>query len=53
MAQRIRAAAEAGCEWVITETGEDLPRRLNPSYHNMIRTGFNLAYQRANYIYQA
>lgn len=53
MAQRIRAAAEAGCEWVITETGEDLPRRPNPSYHNMLRTGFTLAYQRANYIYQA
>src|SRR5262249_41872737 len=53
MAARIRAAAEAGCEWVITETGEDLPHHPNPSYHNMLRTGFNLAYQRANYLYQA
>ena len=53
MAQRIRAAAEAGCDWVITETGEDTPQNPNPSYHNMVRTRFTLAYQRANYIYQA
>jgi hypothetical protein len=52
MAQRIRAAAQAGCNWVITETDEDRPDQPNPSYHNMIRTGFTLAYQRTNYIYE-
>jgi hypothetical protein len=48
MAQCIRDAAWLGCRWVITETGEDLPDRPNPSYHNMLRAGFTLAYQRPN-----
>jgi hypothetical protein len=50
MAQCIRDAARLDCRWVITETGEDLPNRPNPSYHNMLRTGFTLAYQRPNYV---
>ena len=50
MAQRIRDAAGLGCCWVVTETGEDLPARPNPSFHNMLRTGFTLAYQRPNYL---
>ena len=51
MAKRVQAAAEAGCKWVITETSDDLPDYPNPSYHNMQRTGFNLAYKRTNYVY--
>jgi GNAT superfamily N-acetyltransferase len=50
MARRIRDAARLGCRWVVTETGEDLPGRPNPSFHNMLRTGFTLAYQRPNYL---
>jgi len=50
MARRIRDAVQLGCRWVITETGEDLPDRPNPSYHNMLRAGFSLAYQRPNYL---
>jgi hypothetical protein len=50
MAQRIRDGAELGCRWLITETGEDVANRPNPSYHNMVRTGFELAYQRSNYM---
>lgn len=50
MARRIRDAAALGCRWVITETGEDLPQQPNPSFHNMLRTGFQLAYQRPNYL---
>src|SRR6266508_575389 len=53
IAQRIRDAAVAGCDWVVTETGEDVPEHPNPSFHNMIRTGFVLAYQRPNYLWQA
>jgi len=49
MAARIRAASDAGCKWIITETGEDTAENPNPSYHNMLRTGFKLAYLRANY----
>jgi len=51
MAHRIRAAAEAGCQWVVTETGDDHPKYPNPSYHNMLRTGFELAYRRRNHIF--
>lgn len=50
MAQRIRDARELGCEWVVTDTGEDTPEHPNPSFHNMIRTGFKVAYLRPNYI---
>lgn len=50
MARRIRDGAKLGCRWLITETGEDLPDRPNSSYRNMVRTGFELAYQRPNYM---
>jgi len=50
MARRIHDAAQLGCRWVITETSEDLPDHPNPSYHNMLRAGFSLAYQRPNYL---
>jgi hypothetical protein len=50
MAQRIRDGRALGCEWFITETGEDRADRPNPSYHNMLRTGFALAYLRPNYM---
>lgn len=51
MARRIREAADLGCRWLVTETGEDTSEHPNPSYHNMLRTGFELAYLRPNYIY--
>lgn len=50
-ARRITDGAAAGCQWLVTETGEETPRSHNPSYHNMLRSGFRLAYARANYIY--
>lgn len=50
MARRIRDAARLGCRWVITETGEDTPVQPNPSYRNMLRSGFELAYLRPNYM---
>jgi hypothetical protein len=50
MARRIRDGVEQmHCEWFVTETDEDTPDNPNPSYHNMVRTGFELAYLRANY----
>ena len=51
MARRIRDGAALGCRWLVTETGEDTPDHPNPSYRNMLRTGFRLAYLRPNYIY--
>lgn len=53
MAARIRKAAALGCKYVVTETFQDLPGKPNPSYHNMLRTGFELVYERANYVYRA
>jgi hypothetical protein len=50
MAARLRAGVELGCEWFVTETGEDSVERPNSSYHNMVRAGFSLAYQRPNYM---
>ena len=50
MARRIRDGIARGCAWFVTETGEDRPEKPNPSFHNMIRAGFTLAYQRRNYM---
>jgi hypothetical protein len=50
MSRRILDGIDAGCEWLVTETGTETPARPNPSYHNMIRTGFKLAYERPNYM---
>ena len=52
MARRIREGIAAGCQRLVSEAEEDLPDRPNVSYHNMVRTGFRLAYLRANYVAQ-
>lgn len=52
-ARRISDGLKAGCKWFVTETGEDTPEMPNPSYRNMIRAGFKLAYMRPNYIHEA
>ena len=49
-ARRIQAAADLGVKLLITETGEELPDRPNPSYRNMLRAGFRLAYPRQNWL---
>lgn len=49
MAARIRAAIDAGAELIFTEAAEDLPRKPNPSFHNMLRAGFSVAYVRENF----
>jgi len=41
-----------GCKWFVTETGEETADEPNPSYHNMLRSGFELAYLRPNYVHQ-
>jgi hypothetical protein len=51
-ASRIEAGRVLGCKWFATETGEDTPENPNPSYHNMLRCGFKLAYLRRNYVHQ-
>ena len=50
LAVRIKAAAEAGCEVVVTETGEPVEGMANGSYRNIVRAGFEPAYVRRNYL---
>ena len=50
LAARIQAAAEAGCEVVVTETGEPVDGKANGSYRNILRAGFQPVYVRANYL---
>lgn len=50
-ARRIQKGIEMGCRWLTTETGESTPERPNPSYNNMVRTGFKLAYLQSWYVY--
>jgi hypothetical protein len=51
-ARCIQDGLALGCKWFITETGEETPESPNPSYHNMLRSGFQLAYLRRNYVHQ-
>ena len=53
LAARIRAAAETGCEVLVTETGEQVEGRPSSSYRNIERAGFELAYVRPNYLSSA
>jgi GNAT superfamily N-acetyltransferase len=50
LAARIQAAAEAGCEVVVTETGAPADGQANGSYRNIVRAGFEPQYVRANYL---
>ncbi len=50
MARRIDDGRALGCRWFAAETSEETPARPNPSFHNMLRAGFTLAYQRDNFM---
>jgi hypothetical protein len=49
MRERVRASIGAGCAWMVGEVEESLPERPDPSHHNTIRNGFQIAYLRPNY----
>jgi len=49
LAARIRAAREAGCELVATETGDPIGDEKNQSLANIRRAGFELVCSRLNY----
>jgi GNAT superfamily N-acetyltransferase len=51
LARRISDAASLGCSELVVETAEETPQRGAPSYCNVLRFGFQLAYTRPNYIY--
>ena len=50
LARRIEDAIAVGCRHIATETGEETAGAPNPSYRNMLRTGFRLVYARRNWI---
>lgn len=50
ISRRFEDAAANGCQWMTVETAENKPERRVASYRNMIRSGFDLAYLRPNYL---
>jgi hypothetical protein len=50
MTRRIQDGIDQGCDFLITETWKEIPEKPNPSYRNMLRTGFIAAYDRPNYM---
>lgn len=48
--RRIEDAKRHGCKWLVVETAEETAQHEAPSYRNMIRLGFKVAYIRPNYI---
>ena len=50
IARRIDDARAMGCRWLSVETAEDNPDKPAPSFHNVTRLGFRIAYFRDNYL---
>ncbi|HMB54702.1 MAG TPA: GNAT family N-acetyltransferase [Thermoanaerobaculia bacterium] len=50
LAKRIEAATAAGAKTLVIETGEDRPERPVPSFRNVRRAGFEVAYLRDNWV---
>lgn len=50
VSRRLADGLRLGCRWFVTEAAQELPDRPNPSYHNLMRAGFVLAYHRPNYL---
>jgi GNAT superfamily N-acetyltransferase len=49
IAKRIEAAAELGCEVVVSETGKPIDGRAGPSYRNLMRAGLEPVYVRPSF----
>jgi hypothetical protein len=49
LARRITDGLAAGARWFATETGKPLPGEPHPSFSNIQRAGFGIAYERANW----
>jgi GNAT superfamily N-acetyltransferase len=46
---RARAAADAGCRWLVAETETEAPGSHNSSKNNLLRLGFEVQYERPNW----
>jgi len=53
LARGIEMGLSLGCKWFVAETREDTPESPNPSYHNMLRKGFKLAYLQRCFYHQS
>lgn len=53
LAARARKARELGCRVLVAETGAEAPGTHNSSLHNMLRLGFEVAYERRNWTWRA
>lgn len=49
LARRIADGLDSGARWFATETGKPLPGEPHPSFSNIRRAGFAVAYERANW----
>lgn len=49
---RLTVARQSGCRWLVTETARELPGKPVPSFRNMRRNGFRVAYYRPNYLFE-
>lgn len=49
--KRLEDAKDVGCRWVSVETAEDTVTRDAPSFRNLRRFGFEVAYKRPNYLW--
>jgi GNAT superfamily N-acetyltransferase len=49
IAKRVEAAAELGCEVVVSETGKPIDGRAGPSYRNLVRAGLEPVYVRPSF----
>jgi hypothetical protein len=52
IAARIKASAEAGCRWLVAETGVAEPGTSNPSLDNLKRAGLRPRYVRQNWVWR-
>lgn len=49
---RVYDGLQMGCRWFVSETEDIVQNGPNPSYKNLLRSGFRLAYLRPNYLIQ-
>lgn len=50
LAARVRAAQDAGCRWLVAETGAEKPGDRNTSLRNMLNIGFEPLYERVTWV---
>jgi hypothetical protein len=48
IAQRLAEGTDMGCRVFVSETDQETVTKPNPSFHNLVRAGFGIAYQREN-----